>query len=469
MDISNINISAPVSVLGKGADGYYTSNDIFEKQENISSRYKLRARTAEEIHYLIFSLREGHDVCYLGLSLEKKDFDVRDSNHIELFDISLDTAPKYNDTAPLALEAICRKSRKFSTDEVDIVEALFYLSPYIPIRLKERIIFSFDDSSSDVVSLSREEDVYYNKANDYYTKYCLAPQLYYELFGKNIENLYLKGYYPEGPYICLKNAVMEIDRQIAEKEAEERRKREAEERQKKEAEELNRKIEEAKRQAEERKKCQLQNFQDIYSNSVIEKSNGEIYIVAPKDDDTKALPDVITQKKDNILPTKYYPSDRKFYKNPLYSCCLVNFLCNENPSYISQGAWEDSSFKQISDFADNIKDCGEMINFVEPSVNKPHYRLYEAVKSYLNDRKNEAGLFFAMRFWIDDTNNIRDFEINGLDCKNEMENFAQLFLYEKICENDGLLKKQSKTSNNTKIRGTIQRKIKLAEKKSKGW
>jgi len=72
MNDSNIRISELVSMLDKNENGYYTSNDIFDGKESISSRYSLKASSSHETHYFIFSMREGHTLCYLSMRLASK-------------------------------------------------------------------------------------------------------------------------------------------------------------------------------------------------------------------------------------------------------------------------------------------------------------------------------------------------------------------------------------------------------------
>lgn len=445
MDVSAINISGPISMLGKGPLGYYTSNDIFEQQENISSRYQFRASAIEEVYYLIFSLRENYDVCYVSLRLEKKEFDIRDSNHIELFDMSLNSKPEFNDTAPHALKAICRQSRGFFADETDIVETLFYLSPYIPIQLKERIIFSFDDKSDDVVALSKGKNIVINKIEDYYIKYCRNPQQYYELFKENIDNLYLKGYYSEGPAICLKNAVKDIDEKIAK---EEKLKKDAEEREKAE-----------KKRLEE----QQLKMQEAQQNR-IEKPNGEIFLM-PENIGTGSEKNAVVAESRNIYSSSLrgYPKNPKFFQNPLYVCCLVNYGWRRNIVSFSHEAWKASTFEQISSFADNIKECPEMINYIEPDLDTDWYCLYKGIVGYLHNISSEIGPFLAMRFWINAAD-IKEFLEHGLNCEDEMEKFAKKFLYQPIYEKDNFLQKQSKITCNNKIWLKIQKKIRMAKK-----
>ncbi|MBQ5561844.1 MAG: hypothetical protein IIT39_00445, partial [Clostridia bacterium] len=207
MDTSNIKISELVSKLDKNENGYYTLNEIFDGQENISSRYSLKAGSSPT-HYFIFSKRDGRTICYLSMRLADKKFDHRNSNCIELFDIDIDTIPLFNDTAPKLMKAICRETVHFHTTEVNMIEALFYLAPYIPEQLKEQAIFSFDDTAKDnKVVLLTESPKDDPKIEDFYEKYARNPQLYYKLFNEMIKDLYSKGRYPHGQMECLTKTV----------------------------------------------------------------------------------------------------------------------------------------------------------------------------------------------------------------------------------------------------------------------
>jgi len=467
MDNSNIKISGLVSKLDKNENGYYTSNEIFDGQENISSRYSLKAGPSFT-HYFIFSKRDGHKVCYLSMCLADKKFDYRDSNHIELFDMDIDVVPMFNDTAPKLMKAVCRETACFHTTETDMTEALFYLAPYIPEKLKERMIFSFDDKGKDnKVILLTESPKDDPKIEDFYEKYARRPQLYYELFNDKINDLYSKGYYKHGPMECLVKAVTKIDELEAEKnrriEEDNRRRKEQEERERQRREEEQR---EKERQEEIKRQKEQQAMQcveeEVFYNGMQRsiEPNGDVKLVPPKEVKKEKV------YEENFLPERLYPDDRYAIN---YLCCnvLIDVLYKKHDPKRYSIIWENVVPEQIWEFTRYAKLFPKIIKYAEPESNSRFYGLYKSIYDYIVlDNKSNAALFLGLQLWLDQTSAFYECKQYGIDYKKAVEKFCEILIAEPTDDNQGFRQKIQVKKRNSKLKRKLESKIKKYKKGS---
>lgn len=464
IDEKHIHLTGPVSVLAKNENGYYTSNSIFDGIENISSRFDLKSSEGRILYYFGFSLSDRQKLIYMSLRLENKTNDFRNSKHCELYYITLEIKAGYNKTVPYLLKAICRKSASFCTNEIDLIEAMLYIRDYIPDRLVESIVLSFDAADSDnVIFLSDSKN--HVAIEEYYRHYARLPHLYYERFKYHIDTLYTKGYYKDGPSESLMEAVYATDRQLKEKQLAERRRKEAEEEHRKmllEAERKRRELEELIRQKEEKLKRERlakeeENRQRL--NVILTLSKNEA------DTPTKANTEV--QADNNELFFDAYPNSNSYLLNPLHVHSLISYYTGIKDSVLAGDAWELCSLDQIVEYYDQIKDGKEqLILYAEPDFGSKSYLLYKALRNYLMEDKDNSGLFISMLFWFNKAE-LSDFLDHGIDYESSLKLFSRSFLYREYTERDSLIGKIQKLFQHRRIDRRMNKKVRRSKRKKR--
>lgn len=467
IDDKNVQLTGPVSVLAKNENGYYTSNSIFDGVENISSRFDLKPSKGKIFYFFGFSLSDRQKLIYMSLRVEEKTNDYRNSKHCDLYYITLDKKAGYNKAVPYLIKAICRKTSSFCTNEIDLIEAMLYIRDYIPDRLVEGIVLSFNASDSDnVIFLSDRQD--HIAIEEYYRHYARFPHLYFERFKHNIDTLYSKGYYKDGPSESLRGAVSVIDRQIKAKQLAERRRKEAEEQQRKallEAERKRKQLEEFTRQEEERLE------RERIAKKEEERKRMEAIRALTKNEMNSQMKTGVSAKdihahNDELL-FDAYPYSSSYLLNPLHIHSLISYYSGRIDAMRARDAWEISSLKQIVEYYEQIcRGKEQLIIYAEPTTGCCYYPFYKALRNYLLEDKKNSGLFMSLLFWFNKAE-ISDFSYFGLDYKSSLKTFSRLALYREYTDHDSLLERIEKYFQHCRIDCRISKMIRRSKRKLK--
>ena len=421
IDDKNVQLTGPVSVLAKNENGYYTSNSIFDGVENISSRFDLKPSKGKIFYFFGFSLSDRQKLIYMSLRVEEKTNDYRNSKHCDLYYITLDKKAGYNKAVPYLIKAICRKTSSFCTNEIDLIEAMLYIRDYIPDRLVEGIVLSFNASDSDnVIFLSDRQD--HIAIEEYYRHYARFPHLYFERFKHNIDTLYSKGYYKDGPSESLSQEEERLERErIAKKE------------------------EECKR---------MEAIRALNKNEINKQMQTGCFV---KD---------INTNNDELL-FDAYPANNSYLLNPLHVHSLISYYSGRIDGIRAKDAWELSSLKQIVEYYEQIyREKEQLIVYAEPTTNCSYYPLYKALRNYLLEDKKNSGLFVSLLFWFNKAS-LSDFSNCGLDYKSSLKTFSRLALYREYTDHDSLPVRIAKYFQHCRIDCRISKMIRRSKRKLK--
>lgn len=465
MNEKNIIISDyPVSVLAKDENGYYTSNSIFDGIECISSRFDLKPSEGRIIRFFGFSISDRQKLIYMSLRVEDKTNDHRNSKHCDLYYISCNTKPRYNKTVPYLIKAICRKTSSFCTNAVDLIEAMLYIRDYIPDILLERIVLSFDDASDseNVILLSDSRDNI-SVAEKYYRHFARYPHLYSERFKYNIDTLYSKGYYKDGPSDSLIEAVTVKDKELKEKQFAERLRIKEEEEHKKallETERKRKELEESIRREEERlKRERLAREEEDRKrlNAIRALSKNEAIVTE------KADAEVQSGNEDILFDA--YPYSSSYIRNPLHVHSLISYYSGIKDRIRARDAWKLCSLEQIVEYFEQIKHGKEkLILYAEPDPGSNRYLLYKALKDYLLDNKENSGLFISLLFWFNRAE-LSEFTVYGIDYGSSLNLFSRTVLYREYTEHDSLPVKIGKFFQHCSIDRRIHKMVRRSKRR----
>jgi len=292
-------------------------------------------------------------------------------------------------------------------------------------------------------------------------KYAREPQIYYKLFNENINDLYSKGYYKHGPMECLIKAVKKID---DEREAEEKSK--ALELQRLEREKMNEEQERKKYQLIQQQLSEQNEEQVVFNNSgtLLNRSfspNGDV-ILFPKHELKKEKTYTIQER----ITEKLYPTDDKYFKNPLYFNSLIDFMFERKNKRRSSIIWDSVSLEQIMQFAEYAEYCPEIVEYAEPENNSRYYNIYKAMYAYFVTKNiSNAGLFIGLRLWFEKEEAFFECRNCGLDYRNELKKLCEDIFFEKISDGDSFMQKIQKEKKNREFEKILRNKIKIYEKR----
>lgn len=174
--------------------GYHAENGIFGDEEfmaRLPMFEDMKMPHGKKIEYYCFSISSDNtykiDVSR-GEVLEK---DKRPYNNYEVYKVYPVPSEKSYDARYQLMEAALKKRSRIYADLDVFVEAMCVFGKYIPEPLREKLIFSANDTvSSGVIPLNSGIP----EPTDRYIKaYCASPETYFGRFDEVIKKYYAKG------------------------------------------------------------------------------------------------------------------------------------------------------------------------------------------------------------------------------------------------------------------------------------
>lgn len=371
------------------AVGFHSENNIFDVEESIMVRFsrleELVLNENEIRHYYIFSKQQPAQIyCLTVRNGDTLKDDKRPYKHFELHEVVFWAAPEYNSTVPFVLREACKNSNVIITSEEALVEAMGYIAQYIPTVLREKLIFTIDDSvTPNVVFVKKGVP---KKINDAFVNYSKNPKLYYEGFEKIVNKYYSLGRFGDGIYKRFIDYMTEVF-------------------------------------------CEDENI-DIDNQTEPVHSKDIEFLVRPY-----FYPINIDWISNSLLATAIlnngcqYKSMRINTQMWQQASCedimmLLNTICSYNI---------DSLERQC------------FLSWIEPNYNIKRRCLFDSLYNYLSEESTDVGMALSLiSFFADDLYNENDFVDNGLEPKSELHRFYRiehLSRYEKKM----LLKKMRKS------------------------